>query len=236
MTEEEIAQKEKELAAKEKEIAEREAKLLSVKDDKLSEADVAKLVEEEVAKRVADAKVKIDGAYKQRDEALAKLSAAELAEKESRVKLLEEEGKFKEALELKLATEQEEKAKLKADKDALEKRNVELTRDIDVRSALASFALRNDKAADVAKGMITENLVLDDKGVWTHKSGQSISAAVKAFAEDEANSFLFKPPENSGGGGGPITPNTDLKNKGSLFGMSQAEVIQLAIEGKLPNQ
>jgi hypothetical protein len=194
---------------------------------------IAKLVQERLDKELATIKKSLDGAYKQRDESLAKIAAFEAKEREANLKRLQDEGKHKEAYELQLA---EERAK----NDALSKRNTELSRDVNVRDALRSFTFRNDKAADMAFKEITSNLVQDANKQWIHRSGVSIREYCEAFSKDEDQSFLFKAKANSGSGtssstSGSGTPSDNGKPK-SLFAMSQADVLKLAAEGKLPRQ
>ena len=139
---------------------------------------------------------------------------------------MEEDGKFKEAYELRLA---ESNARLAA----LEKRNTELSRDVSVRDALKGLAFRNDTASEMAYKVITEQLVQNDAGQWVHRSGVSIRDYVGEFAKSEEQSFLFKPKSSSGAGTNSSTGGTpDTTTTKSLFQMSQAEVLKMAAEGK----
>lgn len=194
--------------------------------NKESTVDVEKLVQEKLDAALKDIKGKLDKAYSVRDEALKKVAEFEQKEKEAELKRLQEEGKHKEAYELQLA---EEKAK----REALEKRNVELTRDIEIRNALSSQPFRNDNAAEMAYREIVGQLVQNENGVWIHKSGVGIKDYVKAFAENEDNSFLFKPKTSSGSGSSGGKPGDTSSGKKSLFEMSQDEVLKMAREGKL---
>jgi hypothetical protein len=193
-------------------------------DDKT--VDVVKLVQEKVDEQLKDIKSKLDKAYGSRDEALKKVAEFEAAKKEAELQRLKEEGKHKEVYEMQLA---EEKAK----REAAEKRNVELTRDIDVRNALGAQPFRNDNAREMAYREIVGQLVQNEQGVWVHKTGASIADYVAAFADNDTNSFLFKPKASSGSGSSGVnTSNTSSDNK-SLFAMSQDEVLKMAREGKL---
>jgi hypothetical protein len=191
---------------------------------------IAKLVADGIELQLKDIKGKLDNAFKARDEAFAKAAAMEQQIKADEVKRLQAEGKHKEVLEIQLA---EERAK----REATEKRNTELSRDIAVRSALNGLPFRNERATELAYKEIIAGLVQREDGVWTHSSGVSIQTFVEEFAKDEEQSFLFKTKSNSGGGsrssdlggGAPAKPK-------SLFNMSQADVLKLAAEGKLPNQ
>ena len=188
--------------------------------------------EDVLSQRIAEAlkpiKEKLDGAYSARDEALAKVAEFEQKEKEATLKRLEEEGNFKEAYEMKLAEE-------KARRELLEKRNVELTRDITVNQELAKYDFRNSKAQQMAFSEITANLVQDENGTWVHKSGVQIRDFVQSFSENSDNTFLFKQKQSSGAG--TISPTSSspsaAQTSTSLFTMSQEEVLRMAAEGKL---
>ena len=81
---------------------------------------------------------------------------------------------------------------------------------------------------------VISQLVQNEKGEWTHRSGVSIKDFVTTFAGDENNSYLFKSKSNSGNGSeSQKETNTNKNQRKSLFGMSQAEVLKLAEEGKL---
>jgi len=192
---------------------------------------VNKLVQERIDNELKPIKEKLDNAFRARDEAMAKAAEYERKEKEANLKRLEDEGKHKEVYELKLA---EEKARIAA----LEKANIELTRDVTVRDVLKGFSFRNESAADLAYREVVAQLVQNETGNWIHRSGVSIKDFVTNFAQSEEMSFLFKPKGNSGAG--TNTNNTNNPNLGddgkpkSLFKMTQAEVLKLAKEGKLP--
>jgi len=191
---------------------------------------VEKLVNERVENALKPIKEKLDGAYNARDAALKRISEIEQKEKEERLAKLKEEGKFKEAYEQQLAEE-------RAHRSTLEKRNIELTRDIDVKSALSTIEFRNDKALEMAFSEIVGQLVQNEQGQWVHRSGIAIRDFVKAYSEMDTNSFLLKPKANSGGGSSVIASNpVSSSNNKSLFAMSQEEVLRLASEGKLPRR
>ncbi len=183
-----------------------------------------------VAAALAPMKEKIDKAYSARDEALKTVAEKEQKEKELEIARLNEEGKHKEAYEMQLAQE-------KAAREVLEKRVTELSRDGEVRNALGAYTFRADSAAKMAFKEVISDLVQNDKGQWVqNKTNLSIEDAVKAFLDDETNSFLLKPKANSGSGNTSTTPNNEPPAKKSLFDMSQEEVIKLAAEGKLPRR
>lgn len=186
---------------------------------------IAKLVKEKVDAVLAEIKPKLDNAYQSRDEALKKLAEFEQKEKELQIKKLEEEGKLKEAYELKLA---ESNAKI----SALEKSNTELSRDTQVRSALSGLDWRNDVASEMAYREVVANLVRNDKGQWVHSSGVSIKDYIGQFAKDENWSFLFKPKSSSGAGTTQTNSGTSTTTKKSVFEMSQAEVLAKAAKGE----
>lgn len=193
------------------------------------DAAIQARIDAEVLARIAKSKEALDKAYATRDDALAKLAEREQKERDAEIARLRAAGNEKEAHTLELA-------ELRARADALEKRNTELSRDNDVRSALAAHPLRNDKAAKLAYQDIVAELVRDEKGNWVHKSGIALSDFVTAFAADKDNEFLFKPKANSGSGGGSSKPSSGDTRTGSLFGMSQDDVLKMAVEGKLPSR
>lgn len=193
---------------------------------------VQKLVDEKVKEAVRDIKSKLDSAYNARDDAMRKLAEIETFRKQEEVKRLQEEGKHKEALEMQLAEERAQKA-------AYEKRVIELTRDMELRSALTAYTFKNDNAFNMAYREVVDQLVQDDKGIWKHKSGVPLKDYVRQFAEAEENAFLLKPKVSSGSGSSSTsrasTSSTTLEGK-SVFSLSQEEVLKLAREGKLPSQ
>lgn len=194
----------------------------------LSDPEIQALVKTAVAEELKEVKAKLDAAYGKRDEALQRVAEFEQKERDAEVARLQEEGKHREAFELQLA-------EMKASRDALVKRNIELTRDIDTRNALAGFSFRNEKAAKMAFEEVTSQLVQNEAGEWVHKSGVTVKDFVKAFAENEDNAFLFKQKQNSGNGSQDPKPPQGGKPK-SLFEMSQDEVLKMAAEGKLPGR
>ena len=191
--------------------------------------DVAKLVAEKVAEELKDIKSKLDKAYSLRDEALSKVAEFERIKKEEEIKRLQEEGKHKEVYELQLA---ELQGKLKD----LENANISLSRDAQVREAIAGLEFRNDKAMAVAIREITGELVRNEHGAWVHKSGVSIRDYVDLFSKDDNQSFLFKPKVSSGGGSSAPSSSNNGGTAKSLFEMSQEDVLKLAEQGKLPRR
>lgn len=198
--------------------------------DPKNDDPVQKLVEEKVSEALKDIKAKLDKAYGARDEALKKVAEIEQARKEAEIQRLKDEGKHKELLELQLAEE-------KSRRETLEKRNLELTRDLELRNTLSSYPFRNDNALEMAYREIVTQLMQNENGIWTHKSGISVKDFVKQFADSEDNSFLLKPKVSNGSGSSSVKGTTKVDNeKKSLFSMSQEEVLKLAREGKLPGK
>ncbi len=191
---------------------------------------VAKLVQERIAEDLKPIKEKLNNAFQARDEALRRVAEFEAKERAAELKRLEEEGKHKEAYEMRLA---EEKAK----REIAEKRNIELTRDLEVKSILRNIDFRNAKASDMAYQEIVSSLVQNEQGVWVHRSGVALKDFVKAYTEDDSNSFLLKPKASSGSGSSAVRPSgSSGAQKKSIFEMSQDEVLKLASEGKLRNR
>lgn len=174
-------------------------------------------------------KEKLDGAYSARDAALRDKAALEQKAREEEQARLRAAGKEQEAIALELA---DTKAKLSAS----EQRVVELSRDGELRSALAGHRFRSDNAREMAFRELVGTLVRDDNGVWKSKTGADIASTVKAFVEAEANSFLLTPKQNSGGGSGsPGNGGAPDSNK-SLFERTQEDVLKMASEGRLRRQ
>jgi hypothetical protein len=198
---------------------------------------IERLAEEKAAAKLKDIKGKLDTAYSARDAALAEAEALKLKEREAQKQALEEQGKYKELYELKLKEQEEEAARLKAEKAELENRNTELTRDNELRDALKGYDFRNARASDIAFRDIVGELTRNDQGVWVHKSGVSIKDYATAFAKDESNSFLFKPKQNGGAGSsgsGNHKPNPTAGKK--LTEMSQADVLRGIKDGTIKHR
>jgi len=200
------------------------------KDEELSQEDlIKKQIQAGIDEALKPIKQNLDKAYAQRDEAKAKLEEIEQKRREAELERLKEEGKHKEAFDIELKNEREKR-------EALEKKNIELTRDITLKGALSTLDFRNERAMKMATVEIVDQLVRDERGEWVHKSGVSINDFVKTFAETESNEFLFKQKLNSGGGGSKVKDGDFKSQPKSLFEMSQADVLKLAAEGKLPSR
>ena len=195
-----------------------------------SDADLQAKIQAGIDTALKDVKDKLNKAYGERDAANKKLAEAEQREKEAKLKQLEDEGKHKEALEIKL---NEANAKI----SVLEGRITELTRDVSVREALNGLNFKNEKAAKFAYKEVVEELVLNDKGLWVHKSGLGIKEFVEKFSKDEDQAFLFNVKTSNGGGSSTTRANGGDQHKdGSLFKKSQAEVLEMARKGELPRR
>ncbi len=191
-----------------------------------SVVNIDEIVQKKVDEQLKDIKQKLDKAYNLRDEAHKKVAEFEQKEREAEIKRLKEEGKLAEAYEKQLADE-------RAKAEVLERKNIELTRDLEVRNALANQPFRNDNALEMAYREIVGQLVRNEQGEWVHKTGVSIRDFVKVFADNGENEFLFKPKVSTGAGlsGSKSTPGSN--DKKSIFEMSQEDVLKMAAEGKL---
>ena len=209
---------------------------LYVKPTETEEERIERLVAERADAKLADIKKKLDASYAARDAALADAAALKLKEQEAVKAKLLEEGKHQELHALQIQEAKDKMALLEAEKKALENRNTELTRDVDLRSALKALTFRNANAAEMAYKEIVGQLVLTDKGTWVHSSGASIADFVTVFSKDENQSFLFKPKNNSGSGQDHNNEKPATNAGKGLAGLSQAEVLKMAAEGKLPQR
>jgi len=180
-----------------------------------------------VAEQLKDLKAKVDNAYSQRDTVVKE--AEELKQKlsEQQTEKLKAEGKVAEALELELSQE-------RAKSEVLAKRNIELTRDLEIKSVLNGYDFRSDKASKMAFSEITAQLVQTEQGSWQGKNGDKVEKIIGDFMSSEDNEFLLKPKANSGGGHLPTSPTSPPPSSGkSLFQMTQKEVLEMAATGKL---
>jgi len=202
-------------------------------DDKSGEGEKAKATEipADVLKKAVDEalapiKAKLDDAYTKRDEALAKSAEHEQKVKDIERERMREQGKETEAL-------QSELEELRAKDKTKDGKIIELTRNMEVNSMLAGLEFRNDKSRKMAFEEIVGELVQDENGNWKHKSGSDLNKFVSDFSQDEDNSFLFKSKESSGAGSLSPKPSSPSANTGSLFELSQDEVLKRAQEGTL---
>jgi hypothetical protein len=174
-------------------------------------------------------KEKLDKAYKARDEALGTVDSFKKKEREAEIKRLEDEGKHREAYDLRVQELERENNELKSNNTALSRDNV-------LTAALAAMPFRNDRSLEMARREIVAELVQNEQGQWVHKTGVAIKDFVKAFAEIEDNAFLFKAKQSSGSGLGTTNSNSSNTTPKKLSELSQAEVLKLAAEGKLPGR
>ncbi|WP_347851787.1 hypothetical protein [Planktomarina sp.] len=176
---------------------ENETNLEEIKEEQqapaMDSAELNKIIQARVEEELGGIKEKLNSAYSQRDEAVAKAVAFEEEKKAQAIKGLEAEGKHKEAADLKIA---EMTAKL----DAREKQITQLTRDNAVRDALKGLDFRNDTAADFAYRDVVDQLIQNEQGQWVHRTGSSIKDFIDSFRKDDDKEFLFKPKQSSGTG------------------------------------
>ncbi len=197
--------------------------------DKKDSKKLDEMIQAGIKEALKPIKEKLDKAYESRDDALSKLAALEEKKQQDELKRLEEEGKYKEAYELKL---EQEKIKNKA----LKETNTKLTRDSNLRTELSKLMFRSANASKMAYNSIVNSLIQDDKGIWIHESGVSIKDFVSSFAVNEDNDFLFKQKRSSGGGSSHHRSSDQNDSNKPLIGRPQSEVLKMAQEGKLPNQ
>jgi hypothetical protein len=190
------------------------------------DALLADRVTASVEKALAPIKEKLNGAYAARD--TAETTAATLAreKEEAETQALKDAGKHTEALERELATERENTRLANVKTQSLQDSNTKLTRDAELRNELSATAFRTPAAQEMAMREIKSNLVRDDKGIWMHKSGVTIAAAVNTFVTAEDNAFLLKQKTSKGSGQKQFdTTQKSEKDSTSLFSKSQAEVL-----------
>jgi len=191
-----------------------------------SELSIQEQIQKGIDEALKPLKEKVDKAYSERDEALVKIKEHEERLRKEELERLEAEGKHKEAYEARLRDEE-------AKRQALEKQNIELTRDIEVKNELSKYEFRNQNARNMAFRDISGDLVRNDKGVWVHKDGDSVENIVKAYVESAENSFLLKPKVSSGSGTEIIETNNSSGGNKSLFDLPQSEVLNMAAKGNL---
>lgn len=177
----------------------------------------------------AEFKAKMDALDQKRKDAETLVAEFQRKEREAETQRLRDEGKLEEAYK-------REKEDLEAQLRDLQNVNTSLSRDNMVDKALRAVEFRNERAADMASQEIVGQLVRNDDGEWTHKSGKSIAEFIAEFVADENNAFLLKSKQSSGTGGGGTTPSEGTTKSKSVFDMDPAEVMKLAAAGKLPHQ
>ena len=120
-------------------------------ENQSSPPDIDALVAQRVEEALKPIKENLDKAYGARDEAQKKVKEFERLQREAELKRLQDEGKHKEAYEMQLKERESEI-------ETLKRRNVELTRDIEVRNALGAYPFRNDNATEMAYREVVGNL------------------------------------------------------------------------------
>jgi len=193
----------------------------------LDSEELQKIIQAKVDEELASIKEKLNSAYSQRDEAIQKSVSFEEEKRLSAIAQLEEDGKHKEASDMKLT---EITAKLAA----RDKQIVELTRDGAVRSALKGLDFRNDTAAEFAYRDVVSQLTQNENGQWVHKTGASVKDFIDSFRKDDDKEFLFKPKQSSGTGQAAMqSPTGSFDTNKSLAEMTTEEIMTAAAAGHL---
>ena len=196
----------------------------------MDSAELNKIIQARVEEELSSIKEKLNSAYSQRDEAVSKAVAFEEEKKAATIGRLEEEGKHKEASDLKMA---EITAKL----EARDKQITQLTRDSAVRDALKGLDFRNDTAADFAYRDVVDQLIQNENGQWVHRTGSSIKDFIDSFRKDDDKEFLFKPKQSSGTGQQAMSASTGgFDSNKSMAEMSTEEIMAAAAAGHFDDQ
>jgi len=191
----------------------------------LDSEELQRIIQAKVDEELSSIKEKLNSAYSQRDEAIQKSVSFEEEKRLSAIASLEEEGKHKEASDMKLT---EITAKLAA----RDKQIVELTRDGAVRSALKGLDFRNDTAAEFAYRDVVSQLTQNENGQWVHKTGASVKDFIDSFRKDDDKEFLFKPKQSSGTGQASQQANSaGFDSSKSLADMTTEEIMTAAAAG-----
>ena len=191
--------------------------------------DVSKMVQAQVDAQLKEIKSKLDNAYAARDQAATKAAELEEQQRLANVKRLEDEGKHTEVAQLKIAH-------LEGQLNAAKTRVTELTRDSAVDSAISGLSFQSPAAAKAARREIIDQLVCNEEGAWTHKTGVSIKDAISAFEKQEENAFLFKPKQTSGSGFDGTGKSVDISqglNGRKMMDIPIQEMLQLVAAGKV---
>jgi hypothetical protein len=198
--------------------------------------DIQTLIQKGVEEALKPIKEKLDKAYESKATLEGELNTLKKKNQERELERLENEGKAKEALELRLKEEREEREKERAqeklEKENLLKKNDELTRDAVLRGFLSGYSFKNEKSAKLAHQDIVQQLVQVD-GEWKHESGATMEAFVKSFAGAEENEFMFKAELSNGANLPPIKKTSGDGAPNSLFKMTQKQVLDGIRKGTL---
>ena len=215
---------------------ERKAQDKAIKD--AAEA-AAKVAAEAAVKQYVDAdKGKLDGAFKERDEAKAEAARVQKELDELKEKAAAQAEKERKALEDRLAKLDEKDAARQKELDAMKVQNRDLVRDREIASALDGREFANQRARDIAIGQIAQSLSHDETAdAWQDTEGNSVADTVKAFAEADDNAFLFKSETESRGS--RTTPSANARQTDepelpeNFNDMSEDDVLSGIESGKL---
>jgi hypothetical protein len=196
------------------------------KTEETKQPDIKQMVDQEVSKAIANIKVNLDNAYKQRDEALSEVNKIKEEKRQTEIQSLEQQGKHAEAMQMKL---NEVNKRL----EQYEQKNTELSRDNAVRTQLNALNFKSEKAAEMAYSDIVNSLKKDATGNWVHETGSSISETVSNYAKDDNNAFLFSVKANMGSGISPAKPSTGTNPVGSIKDMSTDEMLNAIAKGQV---
>lgn len=198
----------------------------NTEETKTETPNVKELVDAEVSKAIKNIKVNLDTAYKQRDEALAKVAEVETLKQRSEIEALEKQGKHSEVMQMKLN-------ELTNKLESYEQKNTELSRDNAVRTQLSALNFKSDKAAKMAYTDIVGSLKKDASGNWIHENGNSIEDAVSSYAKEDNNAFLFSVKANAGTGINPAKPASGNNPVKSIKEMSTQEMLDAVAKGQV---
>lgn len=189
-----------------------------------SDGDTAELAEKIADEKLAKMKANMDAMDKKLKATIAEnIKLQEKAKEEAR-KQLEEEGKTVEARDMQIVELQEKLSMSEEKLNQFERNSV-------VDKAVQGLEFFDGFTKEVAVEKITSQLVKDEEGRWTHKSGASIEDFVKVFAKDDKYKALFKPKENQGTGTPPRT-GVSKGTKKPLSEMTTQEMLEAAARGE----
>lgn len=188
-----------------------------------------------IAQELKDIKEKLNAAFRVRDEAEKVANDLKKVAADAEAARLEKEGKLQEAADVRIKQLLAENAAIEKSRQELADANTVLTRDATIEGMLSTVVFKNGKAKQAAVRDIRDAISKDADGKWVGANGVPLSTVITAYVKDPENAFLFKTSANSGSGTeslGTGTSGSGVKKK--LFDLPQAEVIQMALEGKLP--
>lgn len=197
----------------------------------LIKAEAEKLAQTLKDEGLKEIKDKLDKAYGERDAAKTAAEKAEADKRAAELKALEAAGKEKEALEHRLKDQEEATKKEREAREAAEKRNLELSRDSEIKSALSIAEFKSPAAMEYAFSNIVAMLIRNEQGKWVSRAGTTIQDLAKTYIEDPNNAFLLKAKQNSGGGSQQGAPAGGT-GETSLFKKTQAEVLEMVRKGQ----